>query len=67
MVLAGRLELGLLPAARDVHPDGDLDLGMQHHGDRVQAELLDRLVEHDLAPVEREAAGGRPRRRRRGW
>ena len=35
-----------------------VDLGVQHDRDGVQAEFLDRMVEHDLAAIEPEAARG---------
>ena len=65
--LAGGLQLGFVGAAGDVDGDRGVDLGVEGDADRVEAELLDRLVEDDLAAVEARSRRRWRRRRCRGW
>src|SRR5262245_43818257 len=57
-VLATGLALGFIGGARHVEGDADDNLGMQRNADGVEAEGLDRLVEHRLPAVDAEATGG---------
>ena len=57
-VLAAGLAIGLVLAAGDVHRHLDHDFRMELHLHLVQAEVLDRLLDDDLALVDAEAARG---------
>ena len=56
--LALRLQFSFLGRTGDVQDDGRINLGVQHDADIVQAQFLDRLVQHDLLAVQREARLG---------
>jgi hypothetical protein len=56
--LAAGLALGLLRAARDVNRDRDGHFRMQRNAGCGNAQGLDRVLEHHLAPVDRQAGGG---------
>src|SRR6185312_4159876 len=53
-----RLHLGFFRRLRDVDGDADRDFGMERDADRVQAERLDRMIEHDLMALDGETCRG---------
>src|SRR5258705_7718999 len=57
-VFAAGDTLGLVGAASDVDCDRYFDFGMQGHRDAVEADVLDRRIEGDLAARQRKSAAG---------